>query len=86
MTTLRITSTCIDICIDIAHTPSVSKKKNLELDVTYSRAMNLDRCMSRFVVLKCVTYSYVSFLWDGESRLEQVSDGNGEKGIMMILL
>jgi hypothetical protein len=36
-------------------TPSVPKKTNLVPDVTYSSIMNLDRDMSRFVVLGCVT-------------------------------
>ncbi len=38
-------------------TPSVQKKVNLALDVTYYSTMNLDRGMSRFIVLECVTYS-----------------------------
>ena len=33
------------------------KKMNLELDVTYSSTMNLDRCMSRFVMLGYVMFS-----------------------------
>lgn len=32
-------------------TPSVPKKRNLGLDVTYSNTINLDKGMSRFVVL-----------------------------------
>ena len=41
----------------ITHTPSVPKKTNLLLDVIYSSAMNLDRDMSKFIILGCVTFS-----------------------------
>jgi hypothetical protein len=42
---------------DLIGIPSVPKKMNLVLDVTYSSTANLDRGMSisRFVVLGCVT-------------------------------
>lgn len=38
-------------------TPDVPKKTNLALDVTHSNIINLDKYMSRFVVLGYVTSS-----------------------------
>lgn len=37
----------------ILHTPSVSKKTNLELDVTYYSTMNLNISLSRVIILGC---------------------------------
>jgi hypothetical protein len=37
----------------ILHTPFVSKKTNLELDVTYYSTMNLDISLSRVIILGC---------------------------------
>ncbi len=36
---------------------SPSQKKNLILNMIYSNTMNLDKCMSRFIALGCVTFN-----------------------------
>lgn len=52
-------------------TPSVSKKTNLELDVIHSSTTNLDRDMSRFVVLECVTSSTKLIFYGTEGVVQQ---------------
>jgi hypothetical protein len=53
----RSTAPKHNIRITACITPSVPKKTNLGRDVTHSSTTNLDRGMSRFVVLGCVTSS-----------------------------
>ncbi len=53
----RSTAPKHNIRITACITPSVPKKTNLGRDVTHSSTTNLNRGMSRFVVLGCVTSS-----------------------------
>lgn len=39
----------------------------------HSNTINLNRCMSGFVVLECVVLVYVGFLWDGWSSVKIVT-------------
>ena len=52
----------------VISTGSVIKYKNIILDVIYSSVINLDRSLSRFIVIEYVSSNtkLILIFWDGE--------------------